>query len=641
MIHSFSRVILLAAMSLGWMSPAFSQVVPAASLSVTDHSASVMVSGVASPLGTWSLLPAKPARQPQVSQVVAGQAHSLVLKLDGSVQGWGYNTSGAATIPSDLGPVTALAVGSLFSVALTQTGSLRGWGANYQGRLPVPSATHLVSVSAGESHGLALRADGTVISWGSNESGQRNIPAGLGNVIAVAAGGKHSMALRADGTVIAWGDNRIGQCNVPADVTQAVAIAAGQWHSAALLADGSVRYWASYMDNWARGNRPEASSLRDAIAISAGGYSVMALRRGGSVVAWGGDEARLLPADLGPAVSVSAGYTKGMALHADGSVTNWEDSAYYTLWPRMPTELAPPQEGPDLIYTRLGYLENHGTAVLTGVRAEIEGPDADQFSVLLTQVTNIAVGGKSAFAIRCHPTRGGSLSAVLKIHSNAPDSPFLVPLRSVVNGELTATKAGGMSGDFTYGPLRAERQTGLMLQQIRFTNKLGGGLHGLRLYLSKVATGVSVYSSSVSRRPGTVEVFYPRTIAAEETVSFDLVYHDPKRRTQDAILPKITAEAILDPVPASPPVSGKVVMPGPRVTLTAQGPQLDWTSKVKARYVVEYSDDGWTWQSAVHLLQAGSNRMTWVDRGPPETRTKPALNPGGAGTSRRYMIKIR
>lgn len=620
---------------LWWAQVASSQVTPTARLSVTDHTASAIVSGTNSLLGTWNILPAKPARQHQVSQVVAGETHSLVLKSNGNVMGWGYNLAGGTTIPPDLGPVSYLSAGSSYSVALTTNGTLRGWGFNYQGRLPVPVVSNIVSVSAGGAHGLALKRDGTVISWGNNESGECNIPSGLSNVIAVAAGEKHSLALQSDGTVVAWGDNRIGQCNIPSDVKNAVAIAAGQWHSAALLADGSVRYWASYLNYWPLGKRPPPSSLRDVIAISAGGYSVMALRRGGSVVAWGGYEANL-PANLAPVVSVSAGYARGIALHADGSVTQWGDFAYYT-----PTELDPPKEGPDQIYTHLGYLENNGTAVLTDVRAVIEGPDADQFSVLLTQVTNIAVGGKSAFAIRHNPTRGGLLNAVLKIHSNAPDSPFVLPLKSAANVEITAIKAGGAASDFTYGPLRMDRQTGLMLQQIRFTNMMGGGLYGLRLFLSKLAAGVIVYSSSPSTRPGTVEVFYSKAIAAGETVTFDLVYYDPKRRAVDSIIPIITADAVLAPFPASPPVTGKLV-PVSRISITPQGPLLDWISKPKSTYVVEYSDDGGAvWQSAIHRLQAGGNRMSWVDRGQPETLKKPVLNPGNLSTSRQYRVKLR
>lgn len=319
---------------------------------------------------------------------------------------------------------------------------------------------------------------------------------------------------------------------------------------------------------------------------------------------------------------------------------NWDDPGYYTLWPKMPTELAPPVTGPDRDYTHLGYLENSGTAVLKDVRAAVEGPDADQFTVLMTQVNNIAVGGKSAFAVRFHPTRIGGLSAALKIYSNSPNSPFVLPLSGVGNFDITATLAGGAASNFTYGPLKLDRQTGLLVQQIRFTNTLGVGMYGLRLFLSKLAAGVHVYSSSAGDVPGTVEVHYANPIAAGETAVFDLIYYDAKRRSAASILPTIRAEAILEPPADSPPVTGTIVRLN-RVTITAHGPMLDWNSKAGATYVVEYSDNGGAaWQSAIHLLRAGANRAFWVDRGPPETKSKPILNTGGLTTRRQYRIKL-
>jgi len=55
--------------------------------------------------------------------------------------------------------------------------------------------------------------------------------------------------------------------------------------------------------------------------------------------------------------------------------------------------------------------------------------------------------------------------------------------------------------------------------------------------------------------------------------------------------------------------------------------------------VVEYSDDGGTtWLSAVHRLSTGGTRMFWLDRGQPETKTKPTGVPNQAG-GRYYRVK--
>jgi hypothetical protein len=52
-------------------------------------------------------------------------------------------------------------------------------------------------------------------------------------------------------------------------------------------------------------------------------------------------------------------------------------------------------------------------------------------------------------------------------------------------------------------------------------------------------------------------------------------------------------------------------------------------------YVVEYSTDGGTtWFSAVHRQQAIGTRMIWIDRGQPETQTRPISR-----AARAYRVK--
>jgi hypothetical protein len=137
---------------------------------------------------------------------------------------------------------------------------------------------------------------------------------------------------------------------------------------------------------------------------------------------------------------------------------------------------------------------------------------------------------------------------------------------------------------------------------------------------------------------GTYEVIYSNPIATAEAITFDLVYFDPKRRTADAIHPVIRAEALLAPEPDSLVVPGTVV-PLRSARATPQGPFLEWTSVPKTTYVVEYSNDaGTTWFSAVHRLSTTTTRMFWVDRGQPETKTKPVGVPNKPG-GRLYRVK--
>jgi alpha-tubulin suppressor-like RCC1 family protein len=222
---------------------------------------------------------------------------------------------------------------------------------------------------------------GSPAAWGRNSSGELGkwffspyldfaTPAMLpnGGVSAVAAGGSHSLALRVDGTVFAWGDNSYGQLGNGSPITpgplpdssrpvqvgtrigrktillsQVAAIAAGGDFSLALKKDGTVWAW-GYNADGELGNGTTADSsvpvpvtgLTDVIAIAAGDRHGLAVKRDGSVWSWGyngfgqlGDltlESRSAPVQvfaLGGVTAVAGGGFHSLALLADGTVRAW------------------------------------------------------------------------------------------------------------------------------------------------------------------------------------------------------------------------------------------------------------------------------------------------------------------------------
>ncbi len=142
------------------------------------------------------------------------------------------------------------------------------------------------AVAAGQFHSMGLRSDGMLMTWGMNDKGQlgtnttdiygidqptlvtkNDLNSALwfsnsaGRVVGISAGLSHSVALRDDGTVWATGDNTYGQLgdgttnkssvflqvvdpNDPTGfLTNIVAISAGDYHTLALKKDGSVWGW--------------------------------------------------------------------------------------------------------------------------------------------------------------------------------------------------------------------------------------------------------------------------------------------------------------------------------------------------------------------------------------------------------------
>lgn len=308
-------------------------------------------------LPTAPLVPTQIAGLSEVVAIAAGDSHNLVLKQDGTVWAWGSNGAGQLGIDSGyysrvpvqatgLSEVVAIAAGNLHSLALKRDGTVWAWGNNSAGQLgigandtdihPLPmkviGLSGVVAIAAGDWYSLALKGDGTVWAWGDNQIGELGtrstadcsgsklitspcspVPLqvrGLSGVVAIAAGG-HSLALKGDGTVWAWGPNDKGQlgtalttacdgfsCSrVPVQVSGlggVIAIGAGEYHSLALKRDGTVWAWGMEFDlgigisKGAPHPQPvNVTNLSGIIAIAAGRNMSLALKRDGTVWAWG------------------------------------------------------------------------------------------------------------------------------------------------------------------------------------------------------------------------------------------------------------------------------------------------------------------------------------------------------------------
>ena len=67
--------------------------------------------------------------------------------------------------------LSQIAAGDNHSVGLRLDGTVECWGANDEGQTDAP-AGRFVAIAAGYGHSLALRPDGVVLGWGDNFDGQ-------------------------------------------------------------------------------------------------------------------------------------------------------------------------------------------------------------------------------------------------------------------------------------------------------------------------------------------------------------------------------------------------------------------------------------------------------------------------------------
>jgi hypothetical protein len=206
-----------------------------------------------------------------VIQVAIGGGHSLVVTSSGQLYAFGdnhYGELGSTTnngtdtpiptptlvaLPGESGAVTQVAAGQGHSLVVTSSGQLYAFGYDEYGQLgsvnilpgqpnPTPTLVGLpgeigivTQVAAGQFHSLAATSSGQLYAFGYNESGQLGsttnngtttqtptptlvaLPGESGAVTQIAAGGDHSLAVTSSGQLYAFGDNARGELGLAAN----------------------------------------------------------------------------------------------------------------------------------------------------------------------------------------------------------------------------------------------------------------------------------------------------------------------------------------------------------------------------------------------------------------------------------------
>ncbi|GEP52556.1 chromosome condensation regulator [Flavobacterium noncentrifugens] len=251
--------------------------------------------------------------------IAPGYQHTLALKSDGTLWGWGNNNSGL------------LGNGSQEPLNLpTQIGVENNWK----------------TLTSGSSyHNAGIKNDGTLWAWGNNEYGQlgdgtatsSSIPIQVGhetNWVAVDASFRYTVALKNDGTLWVWGGNNSGQFGngtlagnlLPEQIghdTDWKSFEAGQNNISAIKTNGTLWIWGN---GPALGNATPGDNLfprqvnndNDWKSISLDSSFAIAQKTDGTIWSWGDN----VNGELGNGTFISSTLPTQI-----GSDTDWEIAA--------------------------------------------------------------------------------------------------------------------------------------------------------------------------------------------------------------------------------------------------------------------------------------------------------------------------
>jgi hypothetical protein len=168
------------------------------------------------------------------------------------------------------------------------------------------------------------------------------------------------------------------------------------------------------------------------------------------------------------------------------------------------------------------------------------------------------------------------------------------------------------------GPLVADRQTGLLIQEyeIKNTGRIGAVF---RILVKKMPAGSEVWNAH-GTIGGTPYLDLAQPLAPGATQRLVIEYRSPDRAT----IPQPEFELVAA-LPAPPAPSGLTATLQPRATLANGNVLLEFDSAAGQSYYIQYTSDlAGAWSTALPKIAGTGNRIQWIDNGPPKTASQPS-----------------
>ncbi len=366
------------------------------------------------------------------TKIVSGEQHTIALADDGTLWGWGSNTSGECGI---------ITIPQGHILTPTQIGTDIDW----------------VDFDCGGYHTMALKSNGDLYAWGYNSNGQlgtgdyntRYEPAFIsGGWKAIGCGSYTSYAVATNGNLYGCGDNSYNQLGI---------ITAGDYNALTLVdgatdwkdAVGGLQYGAALKNDgtlYATGNNDfgqfgnggyassttfmQVTSITDFTDIDAGFYHTVGLTSQNYLYSWGGNSngqvgngSSLMCADPYSLATNITGFACGensTIYHTGTSVYTCGKNGYYQADPTTTNDVLSPYQWPQLNNPQLVTMGIFSSSVVTSTGLATWGRN-DRGVCGDGTTTNVV---SPAYVLNCSPAGLEEMMSTLTVYPN-PSSQIL------------------------------------------------------------------------------------------------------------------------------------------------------------------------------------------------------------------------
>ncbi|RJX41095.1 hypothetical protein D3P09_03565 [Paenibacillus pinisoli] len=216
-------------------------------------------------------------------------------------------------------------------MTIKKNGSVAVWGDLFVGEPKTPvNVRDVVAVTSSGKMAFALKKDGTIVKWGSGDNLPSSYagadPAKVKDAMAISASAGTLLIVHKNGKVSSHryrNDGGSPLTAIPKDLAGVTDISSGAYHALALKKNGTVTAWGKDY----RGNTKVPKGVSNVIAVAAGSQVSAALMKDGRAMAWGSgfEKAELQTAPYRDVVGIEAGFDEVYLLRADGSIAVWKE----------------------------------------------------------------------------------------------------------------------------------------------------------------------------------------------------------------------------------------------------------------------------------------------------------------------------